>query len=239
MAAPTFAPNAFAHTGGLGLGMHAGLFQHMHSAWPFSGASLPNSLANNSWRPGDWLCVCGFHNYSSRSTCKKCSATMPVAGMGATAPQLPPGVSLPGSNTLPLLQAAAAPPGVVGMKRPAPDELGNDLKRIHAGGEYVPHFPNQLANLGALPGLLGSTLGLSEVANMVPQSWQSQPAPHAPGFSLVPAIVGKGAKQWRSGDWMCSGCNNHNFASRATCNRCGGMKESMSQVISVAGSGVI
>lgn len=226
MAAPTFAPNAFAHAGGLGLGMHAGLLHHMQPTWPFSGATLANSLASNSWRPGDWLCVCGFHNYSSRSTCKKCSAPMPVGGAAPAAPTLPPGVSL-SASTLPLLQAASAPPGV-GMKRSAPDELGNDYKRIHS--EYVPHFTSQPPNLGALPGLLG----LSEVGNLPPPNWQSQPPPHTPGFSLVPAIVGKGAKQWRSGDWMCAGCNNHNFASRDTCNRCGGKKESMSQVLSVA-----
>lgn len=27
------------------------------------------------------------------------------------------------------------------------------------------------------------------------------------------------AKQWRDGDWMCTNCNNHNFASRSQCNR--------------------
>jgi len=24
----------------------------------------------------------------------------------------------------------------------------------------------------------------------------------------------------KQGDWMCSSCNNHNFASRAVCNKC-------------------
>eukprot|EP00250_Pteridium_aquilinum_P010629 c19525_g2_i1 orf=501-1229(+) len=235
MAAPNFAPNALAHAGGLGLGMHAGLLHHMQPTWPFSGASLANSLAgNNSWRPGDWLCVCGFHNYSSRSTCKKCSVPMPLGGSVSAAPPLPPGVSFPAS-THPLLQAAPVPPGLgAGMKRPAPDDLGNDFKRLHTVGEYVPHFPNQPPNLGGLPSFLASSLGLTEVGNVPPPNWQSQPPPHTPGFSLVPAIVGKGAKQWRSGDWMCAGCHNHNFASRATCNRCGGKKESLSQVLSVA-----
>ncbi|KAI5068207.1 hypothetical protein GOP47_0016552 [Adiantum capillus-veneris] len=235
MAAPAFTPHALTHTGGLGVGMHAGLLHHLQPTWSLSGTSLANSLAN-SWRPGDWLCNCGFHNYSSRSTCKKCSAPMPMTSSVSTPPALPPGVSFPAS-AIPLLQASALPQGT-GLKRPAPDELGNDFKRLHTVGEYLPQFPSQPSSLSALSGLLGSSLGLPDVASLntlPPPSWQSQTPVHAPGLSLVPAIVGKGAKQWRSGDWMCSGCSNHNFASRATCNRCGGKRESStSQVLSVA-----
>jgi hypothetical protein len=32
---------------------------------------------------------------------------------------------------------------------------------------------------------------------------------------------GGGAKEVRAGDWMCPSCNNHNFASRTECRRCG------------------
>nr|GME08661.1 ranBP2-type zinc finger protein At1g67325 [Ipomoea batatas] len=32
------------------------------------------------WRHGDWICKCGFHNYSSRAQCKRCNAvSMPPA----------------------------------------------------------------------------------------------------------------------------------------------------------------
>ncbi|MCO5606964.1 hypothetical protein L7F22_061155 [Adiantum nelumboides] len=236
MAAPTFAPNPLAHTGGLGVGMHTGLLHHLQPTWGLSGTTLANNLANNSWRPGDWLCNCGFHNYSSRSTCKKCSAPMPTTSSVSVPPTLPPGVSLSASAN-PLLQASALPQGM-GLKRAAPDDLGNDLKRLHTMGDYLPHFPIQPSSLSALSGLFGSSLGFPEVTSLnalPPPNWQVQPPAQAPMLSLVPAIVGKGAKQWRSGDWMCSGCSNHNFASRATCNRCGEKRESsVSQVLSVA-----
>ncbi|THU62439.1 hypothetical protein C4D60_Mb01t05160 [Musa balbisiana] len=32
--------------------------------------------APRGWRNGDWMCDCGFHNYSSRSECKKCNAPL-------------------------------------------------------------------------------------------------------------------------------------------------------------------
>jgi len=38
-----------------------------------------------------------------------------------------------------------------------------------------------------------------------------------PGGAPVP--------NWKPGDWMCGGCNTHNFASRAACFRCGAAKE--------------
>ncbi|KAK8614754.1 hypothetical protein V6N13_068547 [Hibiscus sabdariffa] len=40
-----------------------------------------------------------------------------------------------------------------------------------------------------------------------------------PSQAATTTLLGKGAKQWRSGDWMCAKCNNHNYASRAQCNR--------------------
>ena len=36
---------------------------------------------------------------------------------------------------------------------------------------------------------------------------------------------GGGGGNFRPGDWMCSSCNNHNFASRTECKRCGAPKD--------------
>ncbi|KAF9616270.1 hypothetical protein IFM89_029046, partial [Coptis chinensis] len=57
------------------------------ATWPLGGGSSSsgfshinntNSLAIPSgWRTGDWICNCGFHNYSSRGECKKCNASLP------------------------------------------------------------------------------------------------------------------------------------------------------------------
>ncbi|XP_047334582.1 RNA-binding protein involved in heterochromatin assembly dri1-like [Impatiens glandulifera] len=44
---------------------------------PFANQS--NLVVQKGWRNGDWICICGFHNYSSRAQCKKCNAVMPPA----------------------------------------------------------------------------------------------------------------------------------------------------------------
>lgn len=60
------------------------------SNWPLGGGGISgisysshtNQLApvpnGNGWRNGDWMCTCGFHNYSSRSqVCSSISSTQP------------------------------------------------------------------------------------------------------------------------------------------------------------------
>ena len=46
----------------------AGRYGMQSSGWPF-GNSNPNQFLGvpKDWRNGDWLCSCGFHNYSSRT----------------------------------------------------------------------------------------------------------------------------------------------------------------------------
>ncbi|KAJ8558327.1 hypothetical protein K7X08_005093 [Anisodus acutangulus] len=79
-------------------------------------ASQMNQLfpVPNGWRNGDWLCSCGFHNYSSRAQCKKCNASAPPAS----------------SSSL-----ASTPITALGTKRLASDELVHDWdnKRLNAG----------------------------------------------------------------------------------------------------------
>lgn len=36
---------------------------------------------------------------------------------------------------------------------------------------------------------------------------------------ILPWPLPSRAKQWRDGDWMCTNCDNHNYASRLQCNR--------------------
>ncbi|KAL9272963.1 hypothetical protein AKJ16_DCAP20269 [Drosera capensis] len=155
----------------------------LNSSWPVSGSdgygttAAPSSLPGGSntgdftylgtinraspvpkgWRNGDWLCTCGFHNYSSRTECKNCKAVPPA----------------------------------LGLKRLASDDHANDLdnKRLNAGSAT-----NQY------------------LAAMYPS--------YAGGGTNGQVPIGKGAKQWRDGDWMCTSCSNHNYASRSQCNRC-------------------
>ncbi|MQL78929.1 hypothetical protein Taro_011375 [Colocasia esculenta] len=206
------------------------------SSWPFSGNINGGlSYANNSnhllgvpkgWRAGDWICNCGFHNYSSRAQCKKCNAPFPA------------GVSSSMANS-----AVSDLFPTLGTKRLASEEFVNewDSKRLNAGdmnGHFLTY--GQKNSYQGLEELAGSSsnqsLGLyskypSVSSTSVPalqiHVQSSQP-------TTMPTILGKGAKQWRDGDWMCSHCNNHNFASRSFCNRCKTQKEAVPQPVSVA-----
>uniref|UniRef100_A0A1D1YPF7 RanBP2-type zinc finger protein At1g67325 n=1 Tax=Anthurium amnicola TaxID=1678845 RepID=A0A1D1YPF7_9ARAE len=178
------------------------------------------------WRIGDWICNCGFHNYSSRAQCKKCSA--------------------PSAAVLPSSVANSAVTDLfptLGTKRLASEEFVNewDSKRLNAGDKdshFLTYGQKQLFQ--GFEQLGGSsncqTLGMyskypsgSSASVATLQMHVQSPQP-----TTMPTILGKGAKQWRDGDWMCSHCNNHNFASRSFCNRCKTQREGISQPVSVA-----
>lgn len=177
------------------------------SAWPL-GAFAPNtnnlvqlSSVPKDWRNGDWICNCGFHNYSSRAQCKKCNA---------------------------------APPAL-GIKRLATDELVHawDSKRLNAGAGPEQSY----SAFGPVTGFIGDQLAGLHAAypsGSTPVVPNMQGAMHLPQLQIAPALVGKGAKHWREGDWMCSNCNNHNYASRSECNRCKTQKTSAAQPVGVA-----
>ncbi|XP_020597168.1 uncharacterized RNA-binding protein C17H9.04c [Phalaenopsis equestris] len=164
------------------------------------------------WRDGDWLCDCGFHNYSSRTQCKKCNEPIPTSGMNSSA-----------ANSSNLFR---------GTKRLASEEFANDWhkKRLIAGEinhQFLTSETHYIyPDLEQLPGPSGGH------AHGLYSKYYGRNLPSQ--LSAMPTLLGKGAKQWRDGDWMCQKCNNHNFASRSTCNRCKTVKESGSQPVSVA-----
>ena len=52
----------------------AGRYGMQPSAWQFGGNTTNQFQgAPKDWRNGDWLCSCGFHNYSSRTQVITCS----------------------------------------------------------------------------------------------------------------------------------------------------------------------
>eukprot|EP01018_Ginkgo_biloba_P016742 Gb_05871 [translate_table: standard] len=230
------------HSVGVGLGMNMGLpmpLPHqplpLSSSWPFSGGDtngLPSSVPNGSllnsksWRAGDWICVCGYHNYSSRALCKQCNA--PVSSV------------TPVSTTNSAVSAAF--PGL-GTKRLASDEFSNDWasKRLNVGGDltgqYLNQQPLQYGGLEERGGFLvdqppGLNLGIPSGSLSIPNFHMQTPL--QPPLTTLPTLLGKGAKQWRSGDWMCTSCSNHNFASREQCNRCNAKKEASTQLVPVS-----
>ncbi|KAK8619119.1 hypothetical protein V6N13_133086 [Hibiscus sabdariffa] len=177
------------------------------SAWPLAGNQTPGvpyaSPGNQSlsvpkgWRNGDWICNCGFHNYSSRSQCKNCNASIPPA---------------------------------LGTKRLASEEFVHDWdhKRLNSG--HGPGF-DQIVGATSDP-KTGAYPSYPSLNPVVASNWPG-PIPFPPQAATT-TLLGKGAKQWRSGDWMCAKCNNHNYASRAQCNRCKTQREAVTQPINAA-----
>ncbi|KAI3989487.1 hypothetical protein MKX01_022762 [Papaver californicum] len=181
------------------------------SAWPFVGSSnagfpLVNAvnplIVPKGWRSGDWVCDCGFHNYSSRAQCKKCNASLP-------------------STTLSSVANAA----------------NNDFSPTHgtkrlASEEFVSDWDNKRLNAGCMNHLGGVFVPYQSERMAMVSSVQLQMQLRQP--PIVPTLIGKGAKQWRDGDWMCTNCSNHNFASRSHCNRCKNERDVLNQSINVA-----
>ncbi|XP_038999758.1 uncharacterized protein LOC120125402 isoform X2 [Hibiscus syriacus] len=176
------------------------------STWPLAGNQTPGVPYANpgnqplsvpkGWRNGDWICNCGFHNYSSRSQCKNCNASIPPA---------------------------------LGTKRLTSEEFVHDWdhKRLNSG--QGPRFDQIVgATSDPKPEAYPSYPSLNPVAA---SNWPG-PVPFPPQAATT--LLGKGAKQWRNGDWMCTKCNNHNYASRAQCNRCKTQRETVTQPVNVA-----
>lgn len=184
---------------------------HASPAFPLGGnnsaisyMSSPNQILSvpKGWRNGDWICNCGFHNYSSRAQCKKCNAS----------------------------------PQALGMKRLASEELVHqwDNKRLNIGqtNEQQLSFPGfeQMVGSSSDPnvGLLYNSYP-HESSGIAPNLEMPMQFPQQ---ATAPTLLGKGAKQWRNGDWMCTNCNNHNYASRLQCNRCKTPRDSLSLPLS-------
>ncbi|CAN6463563.1 unnamed protein product [Victoria cruziana] len=218
--------------GGPGLNMNQSDLQQQGISTGTAGAGWPYAADNNQllmvpkgWRCGDWICNCGFHNYSSRAQCKKCNAPFP------------PGV--PSSTAAP---ATADLFPTLGTKRLASEEFvyGWDSKRLNAGdmNSHIMSTAQQLS-YGGFAQMAGPTNDQASnlYAPLSAGSTAAVPNLHmhmqASQMTTVPAILGKGAKQWRHGDWMCTNCNNHNFASRLQCNRCNSQKDAISQTVNV------
>ncbi|OVA12646.1 zinc finger protein [Macleaya cordata] len=200
------------------------------SGWPFGGSSSAGfSYVNNAnqlmvpkgWRSGDWICNCGFHNYSSRAQCKKCNASLPSSTLSSV-------VNTSVADYFP----------THGTKRLASEEFVSDWdnKRLNAGDvnnqfltnsqqqsyqgfEQMGRSSNDQTSGGYVPYPSGSSAMGSNIQVQMP----------LPQLPTVPTLLGKGAKQWRDGDWMCTNCNNHNFASRSHCNRCKNERDVLNQ----------
>lgn len=102
----------------------------------------------------------------------------------------------------------------LGTKRLASEELVGDWenKRLNAGHPSGGMY----SSFGS-----GSSMGLLNLHS------------NLGALPAAPTLLGKGARQWRDGDWMCANCNNHNYASRSQCNRCKTQRDTLALTVSV------
>ncbi|RZB60846.1 hypothetical protein D0Y65_043560 [Glycine soja] len=169
-------------------------------------------MGGEGGREGDWECSsCNNRNYAFRSFCNRCKQPRLLVDSKTPAD----------SKWLPRIGDWICT--ALGTKRLASEELVYDWdnKRLNIGTTNDQHqiytSLEQVVGTGAdpKPGLFPSYPSMnSTTAPILPlATW-------LPPQASAPALLGKGARQWRSGDWMCSNCNNHNYASRLQCNRC-------------------
>ncbi|PIA26815.1 hypothetical protein AQUCO_08700006v1 [Aquilegia coerulea] len=158
--------------------------------WPISGSSSSGFAYVNhanplvipkGWRVGDWICNCGFHNYSSRAECKKCNASLPSSTISSIA-----------NKVTGLYQPH-------GTKRLASEEFFGewDNKRLNAGDINNPFLTNQQhsyhkheqigrSNNDQASGLYPYPSGNTAT------SLNSQVSIQLPQLAPVPTLLGKG-----------------------------------------------
>jgi len=164
-----------------------------------------------NFRDGDWMCsACGNHNFASRANCNKCGA--PKAATAGMMMQMP--------------TAAAAGSGGGGgggrQMRPGDwmcSECGNH------------NFASREAcNKCGVPKPEGAGAGGAGAGDgMQVQGSYGAAAPIRPSTASSPyskpAAAAGGEREMKEGDWTCTQCGNHNFASRVNCNKCGAVRE--------------
>lgn len=130
----------------------------------------------------------------------------------------------------------ASMPPALGTKRLASEELVQDWdnKRLNAGQRF--EMQQSYPILSHLPSSSYSSSGhiANFVTNQTDGVYPLQLSLQTPQMVTMAALPGKGAKQWRDGDWMCTNCHNHNYASRSKCNKCNTQREGPSLSVGVA-----
>jgi len=159
-----------------------------------------------NFRPGDWVCSCGAHNYASKSACYKCFLSKEMATGG-------------GMNAFP---RAAAAPAQQQQAFPGMSQLGQMPAQSAYGAQSLqPALSQQMSQYSTQPQAMATQSLQGQNNALLAQMGGLQGLMGAYGMMGMglPALPQTPAN-FRPGDWMCK-CGNHNYASKASCGKCG------------------
>lgn len=206
----------------------------------------PKPPPEGKGQPGDWVCpFCGNHNYRSRQACNRCGAPKPgavkgggCAGGGGNPYVMPMGPMGGkggwGGSCLGMTGFQPQPPtgGGGGSQFRQGDwvctSCGNHnyasremCNKCGAPKPQVPIHGGFGKGVGAHfgPGCGGGFGGCGPTKG---GGFAPRPGPYSP--PMPPMMQGKPGSALRPGDWICTSCGNHNYASREVCNKCGADK---------------
>jgi hypothetical protein len=178
------------------------------------GVSLPQAPAN--FRPGDWMCKCGNHNYSNKSMCVKCQSSKDQGDLSNLGVLAGLGMGGMGNPGVPQHAPNGFRPGdwlcKCGNHNYAKrDTCGRcDGNKMDSDATHT-HSRPQNFQVGDWMCVCGA------------HNYRSKAACHKCNVTKEQGCVTTGGvssnPNYRTGDWMCK-CGNHNYASRSQCKIC-------------------
>jgi len=157
--------------------------------------------------------ACGNHNYASKTACNRCGIPKPGLSFG--------GMASYGSF-------AASGGGGGGAKQSLPANARPGDWICSACGNHNYASKTVCNRCGAPPNGIGA--GGYGMASLGQGMARSSPYGKGGGMGMAAMMMMGGKVQsmpngMRQGDWICPACNNHNYASKTHCNKCGVPKE--------------
>lgn len=163
-------------------------------------------------RPGDWYCTaCGNLNFASREVCNRCG--VPNAAKGAKPNGGKAGATLGG-------HAVWAPPVKNSQGGGGKGMRDGDWECQSCGNH---NFASRVACnrcQAPKPDLMSAMMNMMGGGGYGAMKG-GKGGKAAPRFNPYEGAAGMTFPGVREGDWNCAACGNHNFASRAACNKCG------------------